>query len=992
MPRPIVSKHAKTRFVTGLITLSSVSAWSLAPAADLALPNHRRVEIRANTFTGNLQERSALAVDRSGKLLAVWASRRQEAGTYGVFAQRFDPLGRPLGTEIHVNQFLPSAQSFPASAFDPEGSAWIVWQSAAQDGSGSGVYLRRFGLVDGVFGPLGEEQLVNITTAGDQFQPSVLCGRGGGALVAWSSVNDRSETRIVARLYRSDGSPASGELQLSAESARGRDHLPSIAHAGGGEGFLVAWAHTTPDHHPGAIIGRFVEPGTGPSGEPFPISDPLDTREQIEPSIAGGPRGELVCAWMRSREAADGYDIVARRIGAAGEAIGAPFVVADQANGWRSGVAIAMAEDGRFAISYNEDGTKEQHTHRHRPVTPSTLFARLYDRSANPQGEAFRVNRDGEGRHAHPAASNAARSVWSAQDQLAFVWDGHVGGDRSGTGLTLFTPESLRAPDPPETEPRAAAVETQGRDLKTAPDFDPDWIAQPSAQDLDAAGPDFGFMAFQTTGWQPPDPDCAAGAGHIVSVVNMTLRVHTKEGTLVSDELLEDFFAATSGGDFLFDPVALHDHHADRFVIATADHQGSQDGLNVAVSRSNDPADGWHKYYFDTDAIGDFIDFENLGVGVDAYYITADYFGSWRNVIHILEKTPMLSGDPVTLRHHRTANTALSLGAVKSYDPAAPAQYFASSWISSTKIRVYALRDPLGSPIVDSYDVTVPFFTNPPDATQKGSSNKVSTIDDRIKNGVYRAGSLWLTHSIGENSTARVRWYEIAMNGWPVSEGNPALEQSGTLNFGSGEHNWFPDVSVSDDGDAIITCSRSSSNDYPYIARAGRKSYDASSTFRHSVRLKESDGPTTSDRWGDYSGNDEDPIDPGVVWSHAIYNTTGSNWRTWVARVDTDNLMVLDDPGPLTRGANATITLRGAKASGTIHVAYSLSGPGETDVPQLDATLDLADAESAGSTAAAPDGSVTFGAFVPASAPVGPIYIQVIEQNNTSNLIATTIE
>ncbi len=988
---PLILARTLTGSLASLIALSTLSAWSPAPASELALPDHRVVELRANTFTGNLQERSALAVDRSGNLLAAWASRRQEAGTYGVFAQRFDPLGRPLGTEIHVNQFLPSAQSFPALAYDGGGSAWIVWQSAGQDGSGSGVFLRRFGMVEGVFAPLGDEQRVNATTAGDQFQPSVLCGREGGALIAWSSVNDRSEARIVARLFRADGSPASAEFQLSAESARGWDHLPSIAHARRDD-FVVAWAHTTRDHHPGAIMARLVDRGTGPSGEPFTISDPLDTREQIEPSIAGGPKGELVCAWMRSRSVADGYEVVARRLGAVGETIGAPFVVADQAEGWRSGVAIAMGEDGRFAISYNVAGTKEQESRGHRPVTPSTLFARLYDRSGKPRGEAFRVNRDEEGKHAHAAASNATRSVWSNQDQLAFVWNGHIAGDASGTGLTLFAPTSLRVPEAPAIEALASVVEVQGGDPRTAPDFDPDWVAQPSAQDLDAAGPDFGFMAFQSTGWQPPDPDCAAGPGHVVSVVNMTLRVHTKDGTLVSDELLEDFFAATSGGDFLFDPVALYDHHAGRFVIATADHQGSQDGLNVAISQSSDPTDGWHKYFFDTDAIGDFIDFENLGAGVDAYYITADYFGSWRNVIHILEKAPMLSGAPVTLRHYRTANTLLSLGAVKSYDTAAPAQYFASSWISSTKIRIYALRDPLGSPIVDSYDVTVPFFTYPPDATQKGSSNMVSTIDDRIKSGVYRDGSLWLTHSIGENSTARVRWYEIEMNGWPVGEAAPSLAQSGTLNYGSGEHNWFPDITVSDDGDAVITCSRSSSNDYPFVARAGRKSYDSSGDFRHSVRLKESDGPTTSDRWGDYSGNDEDPIDPGVVWSHAIYNTTGSNWRTWVARVDTDQLMVLDDPGALTRGANATITVQGAKALGTVHVAYSLGGPGETYIPALDATLDLADPVSVGSTVALPDGSITFSAFVPAFAPLGPLHIQVIEQNNTSNLIATTIE
>ncbi len=993
MHRPIVSTFAVTNHLR-LIAGSTATALLLAPAASASktpdsitpLPAHQRVEVRANTFTGNLQEGAALAVDRRGNILTTWASRRQEAGTYGVFAQRFDPLGRPLGTEIHVNQYLPSAQSHPAPAFDAAGRAWVVWESWGQDGEGSGIYLRRFAEIEGELVPLGDERRVNATGAGDQFQPSIHCGPQGGALVAWVARDEGGQPRIQARLLNADGAPAGDELELST----GSDRLPVIATGDGGD-YVVAWAHTDAADHPGSIVARVVDAGCGALGEPIVVSDPSDRREQIEPSLAGDRQGNLVCAWMRARADGKGYDVVARRLGT-GAPRGEVFIVAGDHAGWKSGVALAMAPDGRFSVSYNVDRAKEQSSRSRRPVVPSTLFARLYAPSGEPLGAAFRVHREGPGKHSLRAASNAPRALWSGLDQLAFAWDGQIDDDPSGTALTLFAPHSLRPPAPPRTAPRAATVQATKAELRAAPERDPDWVARPMVQDTDAAGPDFGFMAFQTTGWQPPDPECAVGPRHVVSVVNMTLRIHDKEGTLLFDQLFEDFWAATSGGDFLFDPVALYDHHAGRFVIVTADHQGNQDGLNVAVSIASDPTEGWHKYFFDTDHVGDSIDFENLGMGPDAYYVTADYFSSWRNVIHILEKAPMLNGDAVTLRHHRTANELLSLAAVKSYDSAPPAQYFASSWISPTKIRLYALRDPLGAPTVDTFDVTVPSFSNPPDATQKGSSRRVSTLDDRIKNGVYRNGSLWLTHSIGESNTARVRWYEIEMNGWPVGAGTPALAQNGNLNYGGGEHNWFPDITVSDDGDAVITCSRSSSNDYPYVARAGRKAYDAAGSFRHSERLKESEGPTTSSRWGDYSGNDEDPVDAGVVWSHTIYNTTGSDWRTWVGRTDTDQLMVLDDPGPLTRGTNATITLKGAAASGTVYVAYSLSGPGEHPVPMLDATLDLADPALAGTATAAADGSVIFTAFVPLLAPLGPLYLQVVEENNTSNVIATSVE
>lgn len=989
---------ATLAFATLAGSLLSSPAWAsatapkcLLDAPELApLSSYQVIETRANTFTKNLQDEASVAVDARGNLLNVWSSRRQEAGTYGIFAQRFDPLGRPLGTEIHVNQFMPGAQYRPAVASDAQGNAWIVWQSLGQDGSRAGIYMRRFGQVGGEFAPLGDEILVNTTVAGDQFRPNVSVNTRGQALVAWSSLTDSGHTRLVGRFFAADGSSMGGELQLSSSVQDGWNRLPSIDDLPGGD-FVVAWAHRNDAEQPSAIQARLVSPAEGLNGKIVQITDAQDTREQIEPSLGADAQGNLVCAWMRSRNAGNGWDVLAGRLGADLQPKGDICVVREHASDWLSGVAVAVAPSGEFAVAYNLHGQKQVGSRAHRPVTPATVWAQLYDSSGRRQGEALRVNQDDMGQHTLSASSAATRALWSDLGQLVFAWNGNRDEDRSAVALTLFAPPTLQVPAPPAVAPLAAAATVSGADVRATPDFNPDWVPQAAKLDFDAAGPDFGFTAFQTTAWQPPDPDCAAGPNHIVSVVNMDIRVHTKDGTLISSQLLEDFFAGQSGGDFLFDPVALYDHHVDRFVIATADHQGSQDGLNIAITKTSDPTDGWHKYYFNTDSIGDYIDFENLGMGSEAYYVTADYFGSYRNVIHIFEKAPMLSGSPFSIRSKTTANTLLSLGSVKSYDADPPAQYFATSWASSSAIRLYALRNPLGTPILTQFDVSVPYFTSPPDATQKGSSNRVSTIDERIKNGVYRNGSLWLTHSVGESSTARVRWYEIEMNGWPLSEANPVLVQNGTLDYGSGEHNWFPDITVSDDGDAVITCSRSSLNDYPYIARAGRKFYDADDSFRHSVRLKESNGPMTGSRWGDYSGNDEDPADPGVVWSHTIYNTTGDSWNTWVGRIDTDQLMVLDDPGVLQRGTMETLTIQGARANGTVFVAYSFAGPGSTYVPQLDATLDLANPKKAGSAVAAADGSVTFQAYVPAGAPAGPIYLQIVERNDTSNVIATSL-
>ena len=997
-PRAHVHRLTVVRF---LLFFAAVVTLFLAVAAperpgdgmhemtSFALSDYQVVETRANTFTGNVQHRSSIGVDGDGNMFVAWASRRQESGTYGVFAQRFDPLGRPLGTEIHVNQFLPGYQSEPAVSIDQSGTAWVAWQSLGQDGSRSGIFMRRFGMKDGLFQALGDETRVNTTIEGDQVTPGIATNRNGRTLVAWSSLDKHDDLRTAARVFNSDGSPATGELILSAPHIKGKDRLPTTVGLPDGR-FLVAWAHTSPEGEPESIVARFVD-SDGADLEAFVVNNPLDSREQIEPSIAADSRGNMVLTWLRSRKPG-GYDVVARRLNADGTFADDVFVVTDRNDGWKSGASVAMAGDGRFVVSYNLLGEKEEDAHKKRPKTAGSIYARVFDLDGNSLGEEFKVNRHETGPQTLPVASNSTRSVWSDRGQVVFVWRGRADGDGSAVGLTLLAPTSLEVAPPPHVHQVAAGANVSSADVRIPPDFDPNWVPEGPIVDTASAGPDFGFMAFQRTAWNPPDNDLACGPNHIVSVVNMDIRVHTKTGLLISTELFEDFFALTSGGDFLFDPVAAYDHHADRFVVATADHQGSsQDGLNVAVSKTNDPTAGWHKYYFNTDSIGDYIDFENLGIGTDAYYITADYFG-WPsgNAIHIFEKAPMLAGLPVTLKHIKTSSSLLSLGAVKTYDAAPPAQYFATSWVSSSALRIYAVRNATTTPTIVSTNIAVSSFANPPDATQLGSSNRIATIDDRIKNGVYRNGSLWLTHSIGENSTARVRWYEIQMNNWPVS-GSPTLVQEGTLNYGTGEHSWFPDITVSDDDDAVITSCRSSSNDYPYIARTGRKSYDDPDTFRLSVRLKESDGPTSSSRWGDYSGSDEDPVDPGVVWSHTIYNSTGSDWRGWVGRTDTDMLMVFDDPGVIFRNASVTLNVHGAHPGGYVFFAFSRAGAGSSYILALNAWLDLASPMNAGHAVANSAGDATLTRWVPGVVATGAIYLQAIEMNDTSNVITTTV-
>ena len=84
-----------------------------------------------------------MASDAAGNFVVVWTSEQDGSNT-GVFGQRYDSTGAPLGPEFRVNTYKTDSQALPAAASDGAGNFVVVWTSYGQDGSNAGVFGQRY--------------------------------------------------------------------------------------------------------------------------------------------------------------------------------------------------------------------------------------------------------------------------------------------------------------------------------------------------------------------------------------------------------------------------------------------------------------------------------------------------------------------------------------------------------------------------------------------------------------------------------------------------------------------------------------------------------------------------------------------------------------------------------------------------------------------------------------------------------------------------------
>jgi hypothetical protein len=266
-------------------------------------------EFQVTTYTTNLQWLPSVAADANGDFVVVWRSYFQDGSGYGIFGQRYDSDGNRLGAEFQVNTYTTNGQDFPAVASNASGNFVVVWRSGGQDGDTFGIFGQRY---DSEGNPLGGEFQVNkVNTYTTSYDPSVASDSSGNFVVVWKSYgHERDASGIFGQRYDRNGVPLGREFHVNTYTT-GQQAVPAVASDASGN-FVVVWSSFPQEGNWGVFGQRF----SGACEASLQVQGDVHTPGSTLPiriHIAHNRPETVTVPWELSLIAASGW-VVAERV------------------------------------------------------------------------------------------------------------------------------------------------------------------------------------------------------------------------------------------------------------------------------------------------------------------------------------------------------------------------------------------------------------------------------------------------------------------------------------------------------------------------------------------------------------------------------------------------------------------------------------------------------------------------------------------------------
>jgi len=265
-------------------------------------------EFLVNTTTTEEQNEPSVTALNDGGFVVTWESKNQDGDSRGIFGQRYDNAGSAAGPEFQVNTNTTESQEEPSVAALADGGFVITWESHNQDGDEEGIFGQRY---DSAGSPVGSEFQINTTTLDDQDEPSVTGLNDGGFVVIWESKNqDGDGSGIYGQRFDNSGNAVEFEFQINQEIV-GDQRVPSVSALADG-GFIVTWQSNGQDGDSWGAYGRRYNADGDPLGDEFQINT-TTAGEQSTIATATLSDGGLAATWQSENQDGDNFGVFGRR-------------------------------------------------------------------------------------------------------------------------------------------------------------------------------------------------------------------------------------------------------------------------------------------------------------------------------------------------------------------------------------------------------------------------------------------------------------------------------------------------------------------------------------------------------------------------------------------------------------------------------------------------------------------------------------------------------
>lgn len=230
-----------------------------------------------------------------GGFLLTWTAEDGGGDSgFNVRAQIFDAASEPVGSQIVANSRLSGRQGDPAVAVLDSGGFVIVWADSSARGAetGPGIWGQRF---DAAGVPIGANFLVNTKVGGTQWSPEVTALAGGGFAVSYigrTGSGSSAYDPAMVQVFDKDGQKQGPEIVASGVG----DEVRNVAVTPGSNGSLLVTWETGPIYAH-ALQAQLIDPQGGLLAErvDLKIHD-----GHFHPAVAALASGEVVLLWNSS--------------------------------------------------------------------------------------------------------------------------------------------------------------------------------------------------------------------------------------------------------------------------------------------------------------------------------------------------------------------------------------------------------------------------------------------------------------------------------------------------------------------------------------------------------------------------------------------------------------------------------------------------------------------------------------------------------------------